>query len=154
MTEIDANTPGEPAVAADAGAPATSPKALWTWGTGRRKRAIARVRIRPGDGKFLINKREVDDYFVREVDRQAARRPLIVAKAEGDWDIFVNCTGGGLTGQAGAVVLGLARALAKAKPDTETTLRDSGLLTRDARKVERKKPGKPGARKSFQFSKR
>ena len=126
----------------------------WIWGIGRRKRAIARVRIRPGDGKFLINKREVDEYFLREGDRLAVRHPLGVAKAEGQWDIFIKCEGGGITGQTGAVVLGLARALVKADPESESALRHGGLLTRDARKVERKKPGKPGARKSFQFSKR
>lgn len=129
-------------------------KAPFIWGTGRRKRAVARVRIRPGTGTFTINKREVDNYFVRETDRLAARAPLVTADALGEWDVFVNLHGGGMTGQAYAVLLGLARALVKAKPDMESALRGNGLLTRDARKVERKKPGRKGARKSFQFSKR
>jgi small subunit ribosomal protein S9 len=112
------------------------------------------VRIRPGSGKFIINRREMDEYFPREVDRLAVRTPLATAKAEGQWDIYVNVKGGGLTGQSGAVLLGLARALIKAAPAVESALRDQDLLTRDARKVERKKPGRRKARRSFQFSKR
>ena len=126
----------------------------YVWGTGRRKAAVARVRIRPGEGKFLVNKRDVDEYFRRMVDQQAVRSPINSAKAEGQWDVFVNVNGGGMTGQAGAVLLGLARALAKAVPDAEASLRSDGLMTRDARKVERKKYGRRGARRSFQFSKR
>ena len=145
MAEIETNTP------VPAEAPTTPP---FVWGPGRRKRAVARVRIRPGSGTFLINKREVDEFFPRERDRLAARAPLRAADAEGQWDIFVNIHGGGMTGQADAVLLGLARALVKAKPEAEAVMRDADLLTRDARKVERKKPGRKGARKSFQFSKR
>jgi small subunit ribosomal protein S9 len=135
-------------------APAPPAQVPWTWSVGRRKSAVARVRIRPGSGKFLINKREVDEYFPREVDRLAARKPLVTAKAEGQWDIYVNVKGGGLTGQSGAVLLGVARALIKAAPATSPALRDQDLLTRDAREVERKKPGRRKARRSFQFSKR
>jgi len=124
------------------------------WGTGRRKKAIARVRIRPGEGKILVNKREMTEYFVSEKDRNAVFAPLKAAEMARSWDIWANVGGGGSTGQAGAIKLGLARALAKAVPDTESTLRDQGLLTRDPRMSERKKPGQPGARKRFQFSKR
>ena len=126
----------------------------YIWGTGRRKKSIARVRIRPGTGKFLVNKRDAAAYFNHERDRQAIAAPLRVARMVNRWDIWVNVKGGGYTGQAGAVVLGLARALSKAMPDVEGSLRDQGFMTRDARMSERKKPGQPGARKRFQFSKR
>ena len=132
----------------------TKPNNPYVWGTGRRKSAVARVRIRPGTGKFLINNREMEQYFALEPDRLEARAPLAITEAGSKWDIFVNLHGGGTTGQSGAVKLGLARALVKATPDTEVALRDNGLLTRDARKVERKKYGRRGARRSFQFSKR
>lgn len=135
-------------------APAPPPDKHYFWGTGRRKKAVARVRIRPGTGKFLINKREVDEYFFSDRDRNAIHSPLKAVNMLGAWDIWANVGGGGSTGQAGAVLLGLARALAKAMPNAERALRDQGLLTRDARMSERKKPGQPGARKRFQFSKR
>jgi small subunit ribosomal protein S9 len=112
------------------------------------------VRIRPGEGKFIINRRELDDYFKLVPDRETARAALAITQSAGRWDVFVNLQGGGTSGQAGAVKLGLARALVKAMPEAESTLRDQGLLTRDARKVERKKYGRRGARRSFQFSKR
>ena len=124
------------------------------WGTGRRKKAIARVRIRPGSGKITLNKRDMEKYFVREKDRNAVLAPLQCVQMVKSWDIWANIGGGGFTGQAGAVKLGLARALAAAVPETEHALRAQGLLTRDARMVERKKPGQKGARKRFQFSKR
>jgi len=124
------------------------------WGLGRRKTSVARVRIRPGSGTFLVNKRELDSYLPRERDRNTARAPLAAVSQSGGWDIWANVKGGGTTGQAGAISLGLARALAKALPDVEPTLRERRLLTRDARMTERKKPGQPGARKRFQFSKR
>jgi small subunit ribosomal protein S9 len=142
MTQMDIAAPKPPVV---------NP---FTWGTGRRKSAVARVRIRPGEGKFLINERALEEYFPREGDRQAINSPLAAANGAGKWDIFVNVQGGGLTGQTGAVLLGLARALVKAEPACEAALRDQGLLTRDARKVERKKYGRSGARRGFQFSKR
>lgn len=126
----------------------------FTNGTGRRKSAVARVRICPGDGKFIINKREVDQFFCIDKDRQAVRTPLNVTETTKLMDVFVNVGGGGITGQAGAVVLGLARALSKANADYEPKLREHNLLRRDPRKVERKKYGQPGARKRFQFSKR
>ena len=124
------------------------------WGTGRRKAAVARVRIKPGDGKFTINKREVDAFFCLDKDRAVVRRPLEVTDTGKSFDVFVNVGGGGTTGQAGAVALGLSRALVKASADSEPKLRQQNLLTRDARRVERKKYGRRGARRSFQFSKR
>ena len=126
----------------------------YIWGTGRRKKVVARVRIRPGTGKILINKREMDNYFHHEKDRLAILAPLTAAKAVRAWDIWANVGGGGMTGQAGAVSLGLARAIARALPELEGALRDKGLMTRDARMTERKKYGQKGARKRFQFSKR
>ena len=126
----------------------------YIWGTGRRKRAVARVRLRLGEGKFLINKREVDEFFCIERDRIAVRRPLEVTDTSKSYDVFVNVGGGGITGQTGAVVLGLARALVKANRDYEPKLREYKLLSRDPRKVERKKYGQRGARRRFQFSKR
>jgi len=135
-------------------APAEITKANPIWGTGRRKTAIARVRLLPGKGKLLINKREVDDYFAEERDRQSARSPLVATDQLKAYDIFVNVKGGGPTGQAEAVKLGIARALRKADPSLEPTLREARLLTRDPRMVERKKYGQKGARKRFQFSKR
>ena len=128
-------------------------KHYW-WGTGRRKTAVARVRIRPGTGKFIVNDREFAQYFVEDKDRLNAVVPLEVTNMVNAWDVWVNVAGGGLTGQAGAVVLGLARAIARAVPDAEIMLRKRGLLTRDARMRERKKYGQPGARKKFQYSKR
>ena len=135
-------------------APSAPPEKHYFWGTGRRKKAVARVRIRPGTGRILLNKRELDVYFPQDKDRNAVLAPLQCVRMMKAWDIWANIKGGGFTGQAGAVKLGLARALAIAMPDTEQALRAQGLLTRDARMVERKKPGQKGARKRFQFSKR
>ncbi len=129
-------------------------KANPIWGTGRRKSAVARVRLMPGDGKILINKREVNDYFSEEKDRQSVLSPLIATDALTSYNIGVNVKGGGATGQADAVKLGIARALRKADPSLEQTLREGNFLTRDPRMVERKKYGQKGARKRFQFSKR
>ena len=161
MTDEPAATP-EPAHAARSSAKAAkaAKKASkdaavpFIWGMGRRKSAVARVRIRPGDGKFLVNKREVDRFFCIDKDRRAVRTPLNVTETTKSMDVFVNVRGGGISGQAGAVVLGLARALLKADADYEPKLREHNLLRRDPRKVERKKYGQPGARKRFQFSKR
>ena len=130
----------------------TAPAFLW--GTGRRKNAIARVRICEGDGKFLINNREVKDYLPRIYWANQAVQPLAVAGVEGKIDVFVNAQGGGLTGQAGAVRLGVARALLKLNPELRPVLKKSGFLTRDPRMVERKKFGQKGARGLRQFSKR
>lgn len=139
------------------GAPAaiSGPKSGgYFWGTGRRKTSVARVRIKSGEGKYVINDREIEKHFFSDRDRGDIVAPLKATKTFGKYDIFVNVHGGGQTGQAGAVVLGLARALVKADPNLEVALRDGRFLTRDDRKVERKKPGQPGARKRFQFSKR
>jgi len=135
-------------------APTLAPGKQYVWGTGRRKSSVARVRIRPGTGKFMINKRDAATYFVHEANRQAILAPLEVANMVKSWDVFVNVGGGGYGGQAGAVVMGLARALAKAAPEVNQVLRDHGMMTRDARMKERKKPGQRGARARFQFSKR
>ena len=124
------------------------------WGTGRRKTSVARVRLKPGEGKLLINKRSLEDYFKTGEDRSAVVSPLVAAKVEKAFDIFVNVRGGGTTGQTGATVLGIARALKTYDPSLAQLLRDGGYLTRDPRMVERKKPGQSGARKRFQFSKR
>ena len=130
------------------------PDGHWWWGTGRRKRAVARVRIRPGDGKFLINKRTYDSYFTEERDRNDLMNVLNKTNTAGSLDVHVNLHGGGYMGQAGAIVLGLSRALRKYDETLEPILRSNGFLSRDPRKVERKKYGQPGARKRFQFSKR
>jgi small subunit ribosomal protein S9 len=148
-----------PEGAAPAPAPAERPKARaasnpFYWGTGRRKTAVARVRIKPGDGKFMINNRKLEDFFRVEKDRATVQTPLQVTDTLKSMDVFVNVRGGGISGQSGAVVLGLARALVEASADNEPALRSKQLLTRDARKVERKKYGRSGARRRFQFSKR
>jgi small subunit ribosomal protein S9 len=131
-----------------------APDGHWWWGTGRRKAAVARVRIRPGTGEFNVNKRKLTDFFSEIRDHKNILTVLEKTNTKGSVDVFVNANGGGYTGQAGAIILGLGRALAKYDPSLESTLRDHGYLTRDPRKVERKKPGQPGARKRFQFSKR
>jgi len=124
------------------------------WGTGRRKNALARVRVRPGNGEVKINDRAVEDYFPRLVWQAQVLQSLKVVSLEGKVDIFVRATGGGLTGQAGAVKLGIARALTKLNPDLRPALKKEGLLTRDPRMVERKKFGQKGARGKRQYSKR
>lgn len=124
------------------------------YGTGRRKNSTARVFLRPGNGRIFVNKRELDAYFPRDVLKADLVRPLVVTETTQDFDIHVNVRGGGLSGQAGAIRLGIARALIEFKPDFRPALKAQGFLTRDARKVERKKPGQPGARRKFQFSKR
>lgn len=124
------------------------------WGTGRRKSSVARVRIKPGSGKLLINKRELDLYFKQSQDKNAVIAPLKAINAEKNFDIFVNVQGGGTTGQAGAVMLGIARALRDYDPTTVGALRDGGYLTRDGRMKERKKYGQRAARRRYQFSKR
>jgi len=122
--------------------------------TGRRKRAVARVRIKPGTGKFTVNGKPIEEYLAREVLVRIAKQALVVTGMDGMYDIRALCDGGGLSGQAGALRHGIARALLEANENLRTTLRNYGLLTRDPREVERKKYGKPGARKRFQFSKR
>ncbi len=124
------------------------------WGTGRRKASVARVKIKPGSGKFLINKREINSYFTEETDRKQIMAALEVSDQVGKWDISINVGGGGHTGQAGAIRLGIARALIKCDRRLEPAVRSAKLLTCDARRVERKKYGQRGARRRFQFSKR
>ena len=123
-------------------------------GTGRRKRSIARVYLSSGKGNILINNKPYTEYLCRPTLATIVRQPLeTIGDAEG-YDIKVNVEGGGLTGQAGAIRLGIARALLEVNEDFRKQLRDAGFLTRDTRKVERKKYGQPGARKRFQYSKR
>ncbi len=123
-------------------------------GLGRRKTSVARVWVQPGNGHFVINGKSMQDYFARHSLQQHAQEALVVAELQGRLDLRVIVNGGGHTGQAGAVRLGLARALEAYDPELRGKLRERGLLTRDPRAVERKKPGRPGARKRFQFSKR
>jgi small subunit ribosomal protein S9 len=138
--------------AADA-APAAPKSGFW-WGIGRRKTSVARVRIKPGKGELIINQKKADDYFKLPKDRNAVRSPLKSINAMEGFDVFVNVNGGGITGQAGAVMLGIARALKNYNPAFLKELREGGYLTRDSRAVERKKYGRSGARRRFQFSKR
>ena len=122
--------------------------------TGRRKTSVARISLKPGKGKFLINGLNHQNYFKRRVVAANATMPLTVVDKLNHYDIFVNVKGGGLSGQAGAVRYALSRAIKEYHPEDKTTLRKYGFLTRDARKVERKLYGHKKARKSFQFSKR
>jgi len=125
-----------------------------TIGLGRRKSSVARVRLKPGAGGFLINGRDVDEFFRTIQSQKRVRAPMLVTETAQSYDIAVNVTGGGPTGQADAVVLGIARALKKLNPGFDDVLRANGLLTRDSRMKERKKYGRRGARRGFQFSKR
>ncbi|XP_062082127.1 small ribosomal subunit protein uS9m [Humulus lupulus] len=125
-----------------------------SYGTGRRKCSVARVWIQPGDGKFLVNEKEFDVYFPMLDHRAALLRPFSETKTLGLWDVTSTVKGGGTTGQVGAVLLGISRALQNWEPDLRPPLRDAGFLTRDPRMVERKKPGKAKARKSHQWVKR
>jgi len=140
--------------------PATKPKKAtpdkggFFWGTGRRKSSVARVRIKPGSGKIVVNKKDLEEYFKRSQDQNAVRAPLKAVDGEKSFDVFINVKGGGTTGQAGASLLGIARALRNYDDGMVHALRDGGHLTRDPRMVERKKPGQSGARRRFQFSKR
>ena len=126
----------------------------YIWGTGRRKSAVARVRLSRGVGTITVNHRPFDKYFLTEDDRQSALAPLHATKALGRYDFFILCSGGGISGQAGAVKLGIARSIMEVDPSTSITLRQLGLLTRDGRMKERKKPGLRGARRGVQYSKR
>jgi small subunit ribosomal protein S9 len=124
------------------------------YATGKRKDAVARVWIKPGPGKVVVNGRPLDHYFARPVLRMILQQPLGVAKRTGQYDLTISVAGGGLSGQAGAVRHGLAKALLNYEPDLRSVLKKVGFLTRDPRVVERKKYGKKKARRSFQFSKR
>ena len=143
-----------PAVATQPRTRKSEMKFGYYWGLGRRKSAVARVRVRDGDGKFIVNKKPLDEFFRLEKDRKDIVAPLLAADCRKRVDVFVNVGGGGTTGQAGAIVLGVARALCSYNPDYEPTLRSGNYLTRDSREVERKKYGQRGARRRFQFSKR
>ena len=124
------------------------------YATGRRKESVARVWLRPGKGEIIVNRRDLESYFPRETLKMILKQPLDVSEQHGKWDVLVNVAGGGLAGQAGAIRQGLTRALVLANGTLRSNLKKAGFLTRDARKVERKKYGQPGARKRFQFSKR
>ena len=121
---------------------------------GRRKEAVARVRLAPGTGNITINGRTMDEYFGRETSKMILVEPLKLVDQMGKLDVFVNARGGGLSGQAGAIRHGISRALCELNPEFRPVLKKAGFMTRDARAVERKKYGRPGARKRFQFSKR
>ena len=122
---------------------------------GKRKNAVARVYLRPGSGAFTVNGRTLDQYFGRETSKMVIMQPLRLTGVEGQFDVLVNVTGGGLSGQAGAIKHGISRALNIVDREAHrATLKKAGFLTRDSRMVERKKYGQPGARKRFQFSKR
>ena len=127
---------------------------LQYYGTGRRKTSTARVFLRPGTGSFHVNGRSFDQYFPNETLKMLIRQPLAVTETTDKFDLVVRVDGGGVTGQAGALRHGIARALVSFSPELRPRLKESGFLTRDPREVERKKYGRPGARKRFQFSKR
>jgi small subunit ribosomal protein S9 len=127
---------------------------LQYYGTGRRKSSSARVFLRPGSGQFVVNNRPIDDYFSSEMVKMIIRQPFALTETNDKFDVFVRVAGGGYTGQAGAVRHGISRALLEYNPELRPKLKAAGFLTRDPRRVERKKYGQPGARKRFQFSKR
>ena len=124
------------------------------WATGRRKSATAQVRIKPGKGKYKINNKSIEEYFPSDAARGFIEQPLIATETAGKFDIAATIKGGGVIGQAGALRHGIARALTKYDDTLRSVLKSAGMLTRDSRVKERKKPGQPGARKRFQFSKR
>jgi len=124
------------------------------YATGRRKCSVARVWMTPGEGKIVVNGKAIEEFFGREVLRMLINQPLELVNMKERFNISALVSGGGSSGQAGALKHGIARALLEADPDTRTTLKKASFLTRDSREVERKKPGRPGARKRFQFSKR
>ncbi len=125
-----------------------------TYATGRRKESVARVWIKPGSGKIQVNKKEVMEHFRRPTLEMVIKQPFDVTNTVDQYDVYATVNGGGLTGQADAVLLGISRALVQSNEEYKKNLRDAGFLTRDPREKERKKYGQPGARKRFQFSKR
>ena len=136
-------------------AKATSKKKVQYWGTGRRKKAVARVRLIPaGDGTITINKKSLDEYFGLDTLKFIVRQPLVLTETDAKYDVMVNVCGGGYTGQAGAIRHGIARALLEAEPESRAELKKAGFLTRDSRMKERKKYGLKKARRAPQFSKR
>ena len=131
------------------------PKKIESWSAiGRRKSSIARVQMAIGKGTFIVNQRPIENYFGRDTLKMMLGQPLELMQLSGKYDITVKVNGGGLSGQAGAIRLGISRCIEKINPDNRLSLKQAGMLTRDAREVERKKYGQPGARKKFQFSKR
>ncbi len=124
------------------------------YGTGRRKTAVARVYLRPGTGTITVNRREFDIYFPNRVLKMVIRQPLLITETADKFDLMINVAGGGIAGQAGAIRHGISRALLEFNPELRKRLKTAGFLTRDAREVERKKYGRPKARRRFQFSKR
>ena len=124
------------------------------YGTGRRKTAVARVYLRPGSGKMTVNRRDFDEFFPNQVLKMVIRQPLLLTETADKFDILINVKGGGSSGQAGAIRHGISRALLEYNAELRPRLKAAGFLTRDPRKVERKKYGQPKARKRFQFSKR
>ena len=124
------------------------------YGTGRRKSSVARVYLRPGNGQILVNRKDINVYFGRETLKMMVRQPLELCEISDRYNVLVNVSGGGLSGQASAIRHGLARAIEKANSEMRPLLKKAKMLTRDARRVERKKYGQPGARKRFQYSKR
>ena len=124
------------------------------YATGKRKTSVARVWLKPGDGKITINKHPMDEYLKRETAKMVIRQPLELTETLGKYDIYVNVQGGGISGQAGAIKHGISKALLEINPDFRPLLKKAGFLTRDSRIKERKKYGQPGARKRFQYSKR
>ena len=131
------------------------PKKSDSWSAiGRRKSSIARVNMSSGKGAFIINNRPIENYFGRDTLKMVMGQPLELLQLAGKYDISAKVNGGGLSGQAGAIRLGIARCIEKINPDNRLSLKQAGMLTRDSREVERKKYGQPGARKKFQFSKR
>ena len=135
-------------------AKANAKKKIQYWGTGRRKKAIARVRLVPGNGSIIINKRAMDEYFGEETLKYVVNQPLVLVNALDKFDIFVNVVGGGISGQAGAIRHGISRALIIAEETYKPALKKAGFLTRDPRMKERKKYGLKKARRAPQFSKR
>ena len=124
------------------------------YGTGRRKSSVARIHLRPGDGQFTVNGRPFQEYFVTDAQRIEAKQPLVVSETAGTFNVLATVRGGGVNGQAGAVKLGIARALLEFNAELRKKLKSEGFLSRDSRGKERKKYGQKGARKRFQFSKR
>ena len=136
-------------------AKATAKKKIQYWGTGRRKKAIARVRLIPaGDGVITVNGKSLDEYFTLDTMKFIVRQPLVLTETSAKYDVAINVVGGGYTGQAGAIRHGISRALLEAEPETRAALKKAGFLTRDSRMKERKKYGLKKARRAPQFSKR
>jgi small subunit ribosomal protein S9 len=154
MTETNTTSAAPTTAPASTAPEGKQPKPTYIWGVGRRKSSVARVRIAPGSGKIEINGRTLNDYLTAERDRKAIFGPLEVTNVAGKMDVLVNTDGGGASGQTGAIVMGLGRALVRFDQTLEKSLRDAGFLTRDSRMKERKKYGQRGARRKFQFSKR